>query len=271
VSHWHDVRSTLVMLVVLLGTWCSRLSSAHDTLVQTSTSLVRTGDHVHVDLFLGNHGNDHRDFKLAGKLASLSDATLDILGPDGRRIDLVPESVDVGYTPKEGFWSARFVPGAAGLHCVAHTRVGTHLGKRGIKSGKAYFVAAERLDAPATEGVAHAEPLGHPLEIVPQFQPVLESGPGRPIDVQVVFRGQPLRDQRVSFIPRGVTLAADFDPAFERRTDASGRCRFEPRDGGLVLVVTHLEMPEERGVDFERTVYAATLVIDVPQRCRCCE
>src|SRR6185436_2774462 len=42
---------------------------AHDTWVQTNTNVVRTGDAVHVDLMLGNHGNDHRDFKLASKLA----------------------------------------------------------------------------------------------------------------------------------------------------------------------------------------------------------
>jgi hypothetical protein len=62
-----------------------------------------------------------------------------------------------------------------------------------------------------------------------------------PVDGNVL-RGQPLADHRVSFIPRGAELKADFDPDFERRTDAegaewldlfSGRYvdRFERRDG----------------------------------------
>ena len=42
--------------------------SAHDTWVQTNTPLIRVGDAVHIDLMLGNHGNDHRDFKLASKV-----------------------------------------------------------------------------------------------------------------------------------------------------------------------------------------------------------
>lgn len=244
---------------------------AHDTWVQPSQRLVASGDVVRVDLFLGNHGNDHRDFKVAGKLASLEGSTLEVIGPDGSRVDLVPDAMDVGYSPKEGFWSARFVPGGEGLHAVAHTRTGVHNRKRGIKSGKAYFLAAEKLDAPAAGRMNHAEPLGHPLELVPDNDPVLGAGPGAPIVVRLMFRGQPLAAHRVSFIPRGAVLKKGFDDQFERRTDPNGRCSFEPREGNLVLVVAHVEAPEERGPDFDRTVYSATLVLDVPQRCPCCD
>jgi uncharacterized GH25 family protein len=59
---------------------------AHDTWVETNTNLVRAGDVVHVDLMLGNHGNTHRDFKLAGKL-SLEGSNLEVVGPDGARND----------------------------------------------------------------------------------------------------------------------------------------------------------------------------------------
>jgi uncharacterized GH25 family protein len=244
---------------------------AHDTWVEASQRLGRVGDVLHIDLFLGNHGNEHRDFKIAGKLASLDGATLEVIAPDGRRTDLLPAAVDLGFAPKEGFWSARFVPAGPGLHGVAHTRSGIHNRKRGIKSGKAYFLAADQLDAPPPGGLKHAEPLGHPLELVPETHPALGTGPGRAITVRLMFRGMPLADHRVSFVPRGATLAAGFDPRFERRTDAAGRCSFEPREGNLLLVVAHLEAPDETGPDFDRTVYAATLVLDVPQTCPCCE
>jgi hypothetical protein len=244
---------------------------AHDTWVQPSSRLVGVGDVVHVDLFLGNHGNDHRDFKVAGKLATLEGSTLEVIGPDKRRTDLVPDAVDMGYAPKEGFWSSRFEPSAHGLHCVTHTREGIHSRKRGIKSGKAFFVAAEKLDEPPDGGVPHAEPLGHALELVPDVHPVLEKGPGRPLTVRLLFRGKPLAGHRVSFVPRGTVLAEGFDPAFERVTDADGRCSYEPREGNLVLAVAHLEKPDEHGADYDRTVYSATLVFDVPQRCPCCD
>src|SRR2546421_205751 len=51
---------------------------AHDTWVQTNTNVVRAGDNVHIDLMLGNHGNDHRDFKLASKI-DLAGTTFEVL------------------------------------------------------------------------------------------------------------------------------------------------------------------------------------------------
>ena len=55
--------------LILAALWAMvDTSAAHDTWVQTNTNLIRTGDAVHIDLMLGNHGNDHRDFKLASKL-----------------------------------------------------------------------------------------------------------------------------------------------------------------------------------------------------------
>jgi uncharacterized GH25 family protein len=243
---------------------------AHDTWVQSSPRLVRPDDVVHVDLFLGNHGNEHRDFKIAGKLGSVDGVKLDVIGPDGRKTDLVPDMVDLGYAPKEGFWTARFVPATAGLHCVAHYREGVRHGAMGFKGGKAYFLSSESLDSPANTDATLPEPLGHPLELVLESHPVLACGPGKPIVVRLLLKGKPLADHVVSFIPRGATLAEGFDPNHERKTDADGRCRYTPKEGNLVLVVAHHVDPEQKGEGYEKASYAATLVLDVPQRCPCC-
>ncbi|MFN6191816.1 MAG: DUF4198 domain-containing protein [Planctomycetia bacterium] len=250
-------------------------SRAHDTWVQVSANTVRPDDVVHVDLFLGNHGNDHRDFKIAGKVGSLDEVKLEVIGPDGRKTDLVPDMVDLGYAPKEGFWSGRFVPAAAGLHCASHFRQGIRHGSMGLKGGKTFFLVAESLDKPAKPPAPPPAPLpgplGHPLEFVLETHPVIGCGPGKPITVQLLFKGKPLADHVVSFIPRGATLAAGFDPEFERKTDAEGRCSYTPKEGNFVLVVTHHVKPEEQGEGYEKTAYAATLVLNVPERCACCE
>ena len=259
--------SILAMLFVVTTAVAAH---AHDTWVQVSSRLVRPDDAVHADLFLGNHGNDHRDFKIAGKLGSLEGVTFAVVGPSGRTTDLVPNLVDLGYAPTEGFWSGRFVVAEEGLHCVSHSREGIRHGARGLKSGKAYFLAAERLDPLLRPAVSGPAPLGHPLELVPETDPVAGLGPGREIVVRLLLRGEPLEGVRVSFVPRGATLAEGFDQNFERTTDAAGRCRFTPKEGNLFLVVAHHERPEERGEGYEKTVYAATLVLDVPQRCGCC-
>jgi uncharacterized GH25 family protein len=247
------------------------IAHAHDTWVQVSSNLIRPDDAVRVDLFLGNHGNDHRDFKIAGKLGSLDGATLAVRGPDGRTTDLVPELVDVGYAPKEGWWSGRFVADSVGLHCVSHVREGIRHGSRGLKGGKAYFLVSESLDDPAAATDSFATPLGHPLELVLDTHPVLGCGPGREIAVRLLMQGKPVADERVSFIPRGTTLKEGFDPDFERKTDSQGRCRWTPKQGDLVLVVAHVVRPDETGADYDKTTYAATLVLDIPQRCSCCD
>ena len=259
------------VLAAVLAVAAAAGAAAHDTWVQVSANVVRPDDVVHVDLFLGNHGNEHRDFKIAGKLGSLEGVTLAMVGPDGRKTDLVADLVDLGYAPKEGFWSARFVTAEEGLHCVAHARDGIRHGSRGLKSAKAYVLVSESLDKlPAAPGDV-APPLGHPLELVLESHPVIGCGPGRKIAVRLLLRGKPLADHVVSFIPRGTQLAAGFDPAYERRTDAEGRCDYTPRDGNLVLVVAHLAAAEEKGEGYDKTSYSATLVLNVPQRCACCE
>jgi transcription-repair coupling factor (superfamily II helicase) len=57
--------------------------------VQANTNVLRIGDAIHIDLMLGNHGNSHRDFKLASKIDAES-AILAVTGPDGKSIDLKP-------------------------------------------------------------------------------------------------------------------------------------------------------------------------------------
>ncbi len=258
----------------LATTCCLALAAAngraHDTWVQVSARLVRPGDVAHVGLFLGNHGNDHRDFKIAGKVGSLDGIRLEVIGPDGRETDLVPDMVDLGFAPREGFWSGRFVPAAEGLHCIAHHRQGIRHGALGLKGGKTYFLASESLDAPAKPAGTLPGPLGHPLELVLESHPVLGCGPGRPIAVQLLFKGKPLADQVVSFVPRSATLAAGFDATHERKTDAQGRCSYAPREGDVLLIVAHLVKSDEAGEGYDTTAYSATLVIDVPQRCPCC-
>ncbi len=260
--------------IILFGGGClvavvAGAARAHDTWVQPSAAVVRTGDVAHVDLVLGNHGNDHRDFKIAGKLASLDGATLAMIAPDGSTTDLVPAAVDLGLAAKDGYWSARYVPAQEGLHCIAHLRSGVRHGKMGFKGSKAWFLAADRLDAPPAGGTSYTAPLGHPLEFVLDTDPVLGTGPGRPITVRLLFRGAPLAGQRVSFVPRGAVLAEGFDPEHERTTDAAGRCSYTPKEGTYLLVVAHLVKPDEQGEGHDATAYAATVVLDIPQRPRC--
>jgi len=120
------MRKSKTLLILLVMTILAVSANAHDTWVQINTNLVRVGDAIHVDLMLGNHGNEHRDFKLAGK-ASLENMAMSVVSPDGQSRDLKPTLFDNGYAPREGFWSTRFVTDQPGLYTFVQTGCGCHL------------------------------------------------------------------------------------------------------------------------------------------------
>ena len=261
----------MTRLSILSLTLCSLVCSsafAHDTWVETNTPLVRSGDAVYVELKLGNHGNDRRDFKQASKI-DLEGCTLKIVGPDGKVHELKDRLIDTGYTPKEGYWEGRFVGNSPGVHIVSHaldTIVDHGQPTRSIKSGKAFFVVSPSLDDVPVSKSGYDRIMGHPLELIPVTDPVTTMQPGQPITVKVLFKGKPLADARVSFVPQGETLKSGFDKRYERMTDAAGRASFTPQTGNRYLVVVHHEADAEKGEDYEKTAYAATLTILVPER-----
>jgi uncharacterized GH25 family protein len=259
---------TLGGLAVLLS---ATAASAHDTWVQTNTNVVRPSDNVHIDLMLGNHGNNHRDFKLASKI-DLEGCTLVVLAPDGKRYDLKDRLADVGYTPKEGYWTTRFAGAHPGLYLVAHTsdKVVNYAPTRSVKSAKTFFLVSKSLDNVQRDNPGFDKPLGHALELVPEANPVTPMGPDTPIKVRLLYKGKPLAGAQVSFIPRGATLTEGFDPRYERKTDAEGRASFTPAEGNYYLVVAHHLEPTEGGKGHTSTKYSATLTILVPQVCPCC-
>jgi uncharacterized GH25 family protein len=264
------MRFALLSLAATLAV--SALTLAHDPWVQTNTNLIRTGDAVHIDLMLGNHGNDHRDFKLASKVSLESVKTFEVIAPDGKRYDLKPDAVDLGYAPKEGFHSVKFVPGKPGLYVAAQTGddVVNH-GKpvRAVRSAKTYFVVSDSLDKVSKDLAGFDKALGHAIELVPETNPVAPMGPGVAIKVKLLFEGKPLPGVKVSFIPRGVTLKEGADEQYERTTDKEGRASFTPKTGNYYLVVAH-HLRDVKGKDYESEKYTAALTVLVPEKCPCC-
>ncbi len=234
---------------------------AHDTWVETNTHLARVGEAVHIGLMLGNHGNKHRDFKLAGKV-DLEKSTLTAIDPAGKVRDLKPAIRDNGFEESEGYWAARFTPTQPGTYVIAHTSeaVMTYAPVRSIKSAKTVFLASKQLDQPAKpQGFNRA--LGHPLELVAQ-SPVL---PANVLKVQLLWKGKPLAGKIVSFIPRGGQLTEGFDSRYERVTDKDGLVSFKPEEANYYLIVVHQNGVEEKGEGYESTKYSATLTWYVPR------
>jgi uncharacterized GH25 family protein len=263
------MRRTVSILVLLAA---GAVAPAHDTWLQTNTPVVRTGEAVFIDLMLGNHGNDHRDFKLASKLSPELIQAFAVTGPDGKSHDLKPGLVDQGNTPKEGYYAARFVPTAPGVYVAGQTldkvmQKGKAL--RAYRSAKTLFLASPSLDKLPAKLSGIDKPLGHRIELVPESDVLGDIGPGRPVKVRLMYLGKPLAGVKVSFIPRGAALKEGTDPEFERTTDADGRASYTPKAGNYLLVVAH-HPAAETGDGYEAAHYSATLTVIVPEKCPCC-
>lgn len=270
----HKYKLCCSVIVALLSAVTFTPTSAHDTWVQVDTLLARTDDIVHVDVMLGNHGNNHRDFKLSSKI-SLAPWTLEVVNPQGDRQDIKPSVVDAGYGPKEGFWSARFETGESGTYSIVHKLDTLHGRTRALKTSKTFVFASkdgantniEKTNNEATESHSATSPIeiGANLELV-LLTPITSLSAGQEMEFIVKQHGKPVADQVVTFIPRGANLGPDFDPQFERTSDNSGRISFTPAHANLYLVVAHKAAPDESGEGYDKTHYSATLMLPVPKR-----
>jgi uncharacterized GH25 family protein len=255
----------IAFLLLALATICfvQTKSQAHDTWVESCTFQTRTGEYVYVDLRLGNHGNNHRDFKLASKI-TLAPCELSILGPDGSRSDVKSKLVDTGSAEKEGYWTTRFVAKEPGVYEVLHKLDTLHGKTRAIKSSKTYFVAGDAKNG-SLRGQENIKPIGLGLEFLLET-PVDQLAAGTPVRLRLLRSGKPVSGVLVSFIPRGVTLNEGHDSTYEHKTDAEGRVAFTPSEGNLILAVAHQVAEDEKGEGYDKSHYGATLVLPVPQQ-----
>ncbi len=236
--------------------------------MQTNTNLIRPQDVVRVDLMLGNHGNGHRDFKLAGKVPWR--------GRDARRDrgrtawDLRQGAAgwSMGRAPQAGYWTNLFrAPRSRGsTPWPSSGRTAYELPPLpATGAAKTFFVVAESLDRPRANNPGFDRPLGHELELVCVANPVTPMGPGVPIRVRLLYKGKPLAGERVSFIPRGATLAGPSTRNTSGRP-TRGEASFEPTEANT-LPITHKTEPKQGGTldgkpyEFTKgttlTVYAA--------------
>lgn len=245
---------------------------AHDTWVEPNVPIVRVGDVAHLALFLGNHGNDHRDFKVAGKM-NLDGTTWTVTGPDGASTDLKATALDRGLSAKEGFWNASFLADKPGLYTVVQRsdRVVDYAPTRSVKVARTFVLASKSLDRvdPPKWGAESAPVASDGLELVPLTHPVAPLGPGSVVRMKVLFKGQPLQGARVSFIPRGAVLKEGFDPRYERTTGPEGEVGYEVTEPTVYLAVVHHET-DEKGPGYTATKYSATVCLFVPAVCPCC-
>lgn len=253
------MRNIVTILLMSLG--LANNLTAHDTWLEAGPLQQPVGEYTYVNLMLGNHGNNHRDFKLASKV-TLTHCTLSVLDPAGKKIDLKPSIIDMGNAAKEGFWSARYEFSSAGVHEFLHTLDTLHGSVRAVKSAKTYVVG---WDNSSDRPQGKLEPLGLGLELVLRSD-LHQVSAGQELRVQVLRNGKPLAGAAVTFVPRGTVLAEGFDAQFERKSDADGQVSFTPENGNILLAIVHHHEPMESGEGYESTHYGAAMVLPILNR-----
>ncbi len=98
-----------------------RAALAHDGWVEISPTLVERNQPVTIALIQGNHSNDHRSYRIAGKWDQKY-TTLLVIDPRGEQTSLTDRLIDLGEDadavgPKgpKGFFLASFAPKEEGL------------------------------------------------------------------------------------------------------------------------------------------------------------
>lgn len=235
-------------------------ASAHDIWVETLQSVVRSGQPVRVALLVGNHGNKHRDFKLASKL-SPSMRKLELFEGTGAGKEITNLLQDQGLDAKEGYWSFQWKPEKEGSYLIASSfdQVMSFAPVRDIKSGKKFLrvVGSEKDAQRPTIGFDRV--LGHGLELVPLTDPVLGAVEGQSFRVKVIHKGKPFAGNKVAFIPRGKVLQGDLDLQYEALTDSNGTVTMPLRESGEVLVVSQVHDREAKGEGYQSIGYSATI------------
>lgn len=263
----------LVMLVFLTGIIfaAAPLALAHDGWVQSNSPLVRVGDMSYLDLQFGNHGNNHRDYKLINKWR-VTDPTfnLKVHTPNGGVIDLKSQLTDLGTTSHPGYFVSSFKAEEKGAYIAEATQTailtyprdpGPH---RSIKYAKTVVTAVNAISADenGNKSSNYNRLIGQELEIVPLSDPAQAHEAGE-MTLQVLYQGQPLPDAHVSMTPRSNIPPAVMGPPYDMMTDMEGKVTFELQGPDYYLFNVHHTDNSQTAPGYTYTAHGAVLAMIV--------
>jgi len=251
-------------------------ASSHDGWVEITPTIVETGQPATISLIQGNHSNEHRSYRIAGKWDQKY-TTLVVIDPKGKNRALTDRLIDFGEDdgkvgPKgpKGFYLASFTPNEEGLYQAVAKQVRTVQQGDGpkllmMRTAKTAFAS---LNIP---GVSTAKNLkgfdltsggGNGLEIFPITNPIgIFSGSS--VTLELRLSGKPVAGKVISLIGKFEGSGS----AQDRTTDEKGRITFAigPADYYLARVILTEENPRPDG-QVDKSSYEATYVFQVFNR-----
>ena len=265
---------TVAFLVALLS-FASR-AGAHDGWIELAPSIVEKGQLATIALIQGNHSNEHKSYRLAGKWNPQYTRLL-VIDPKRKETDLTSRLIDMGEDeekigPKgpKGFHIASFVAEKDGIYRVLARQERVLQQGNGPKF-RSVRTATSALAALSVPTVAAArklrwldEPVGpnDALEIVPTKN-LLGIREGEPAVLQVRYKGKPARGQTVSVLRKTEGASS----VQELVTNPEGLIHFVVGPADYYLLRTNLDEAGERAKDqYEKSSYEATYVFQAFRR-----
>ena len=269
--------SKLVLLTLFaLIFFYPEMASSHDGWVEITPTIVETGQPATISLIQGNHSNEHRSYRIAGKWDQKY-TTLVVIDPKGKNRALTDRLIDFGEDdgkvgPKgpKGFYLASFTPNEEGLYQAVARQVRTVQQGDGpkllmMRTAKTAFAS---LNIP---GVSTAKNLkgfdltsggGNGLEIFPITNP-MGIFSGSSVTLELRLSGKPVAGKVISLIGKFEGSGS----AQDRTTDEKGRITFAigPADYYLARVILTEENPRPDG-QVDKSSYEATYVFQVFNR-----
>ena len=270
------VRRQFYSLICCSFIWCITTAAlAHDGWIEVP-AIVEKGQPVTIALMLGNHANEHRSYRLAGKW-NPKYLKLMVIEPSGKVNDITGSLVDLGEDdektgPKgpKGFHIAPFTPTAEGMHIVLarEEQVLQHGDEpkfRSVRSARAAFAALRSpqvAQGKKTTGFSRAFAMDNVMEIVPISNPIAVTQNDR-VTLELRYKGKPFSNQTLSVVGRlnGPASAQDLT------TDEKGRVSVTAGAADSYLVRTKFdERSERKEGQYDLSSYEATYVFQVFNR-----
>jgi uncharacterized GH25 family protein len=267
---------SVLMIFATVVFFLPQTASSHDGWVEITPTIVEKGQPTTISLIQGNHSNEHRSYRIAGKWDQKY-TTLVVIDHKGKNRDLTDRLVDFGEDdekvgPKgpKGFYLASFTPNEEGLYQAVARQVRTVQHGDGpkvlmIRTAKTTFAS---LNIPAVSTAKNLKGFDltsggrNGLEIFPITNPIgIFSGSS--VTLELRLSGKPVADKVISLIRK----FGGSGSAQDRTTDEKGRVIFAvgPSDYYLSRVIVTEETPRPDG-QVDKSSYEATYVFQVFNR-----
>ena len=266
-----------IVSVFIAATFFSpRIINAHDGWVEVAPAIVERNQIATIALHHGNHGNEHKSYRLAGKW-DLKHTSLVVFDPKNltnmltdRVIDLGEDDEKTGPKGPKGFHLASFVPKDEGLYQIVARQARTLQQGDGpklttvrlAKTAFAAFSMPKVAAAKALKGFDGAIAGDDAMEFIPIDNP-LSIYAGDAITLELRKNGKASGGQAVTLVRR----IDGFASVQERSTDEKGRVTFAvgPADFYLARVKIDEETPRPDGLK-DKASHESTYVFQVFNR-----